>query len=103
MSSGPSFQQTLRAVSSIGLTSSANPSAAGQSVTFSAVGTPSTATGTVQVLDRGTVIGTATLAAGIAGFSTSSFAAGAHSITASYGGEAHDAPGSPAATGQSGQ
>ncbi len=101
MSSGTSFQQTIRAVSSIGLTSSANPSAAGQSVTFSAVVTPSTATGTVQVLDRGTVIGTATLASGIAVFSTSSLAAGAHSITASYGGDANDAPASSAAIAQS--
>jgi hypothetical protein len=100
MSSGTSFQQTIRAASSITLASSVNPSATGQSVTFTAMVTPSAATGTVQFLDRGTAIGTATLASGTAVLATSSLAAGAHSITASYGGDANDAPASSAAVAQ---
>jgi large repetitive protein len=100
MSAGTSFHQTVLAASSIVLTSSANPSATGQSVTFTALVTPSAATGTVTFLDRGTVIGTATLVSGTAAFATSSLAAGAHSITASYSGDANDVPASSAAVAQ---
>jgi len=75
------------------LTSSANPSTSGQSVTFTATvaavspgtGTP---TGTVNFLDNGTTIGTeATLTAGVATFTTSSLAVGTQSITAVYSGD----------------
>ncbi len=75
------------------LTSSANPSVSGQSVTFTATvaavspnsGTP---TGTVNFLDGTTVIGTAEpLTAGVATFSTSSLTVATHSITAVYSGD----------------
>ena len=73
------------------LTSSQNPSGAGQSVTFTATiaatGTSAPVpTGTVSFLDGGTPIGTGTLNAGVATFATSSLAVGSHNITASYPG-----------------
>jgi hypothetical protein len=75
------------------ITSSANPSAFGQAVTFTATvkaaapgsGTPS---GTVTFKDGATVLGTASLAGGKASFVTSTLAVGTHSITAVYGGNA---------------
>ena len=71
------------------LTSSANPSALGQSVTFTATVTKSsgTPTGTVTFKDGTTVIGSGTLSSGKATFTTSSLSISPHSITASYGGD----------------
>jgi hypothetical protein len=79
------------AVSKIALTASANTVTTGQSVTFTATVT-STAnvnvpTGTVTFLDGMTSLGTGTLSAGVAKFPTSTLVAGAHSITAIYGGD----------------
>ena len=77
------------------LTSSANPSAAGQSVTFTAsvAAAPGAAspTGTVTFIDGGTVLGTVPLA-GFSGGSAASFATGAltvgsHAIAAQYSGD----------------
>ncbi len=68
------------------LSSSPNPSAAGQSVTLRATVNPSSASGTVQFLDGSTVIGAGTLNSGVATFSTASLAAGNHSLRAAYGG-----------------
>jgi galactose oxidase-like protein/Big-like domain-containing protein len=68
-----------------------NPSGFGQSASFSATISPSTATGTVQFLDGGNLIGTGAVSAGTASFATSSLAVGAHSITAAYGGDTNDA------------
>lgn len=70
--------------------SSANPSAQGQMVTFTATvfaasGTP---TGTIVFADGTTPIGTAQLVDRRASFSTSGLAAGTHSITATYQGDA---------------
>src|SRR5262249_52931876 len=76
------------------LASSANPSVVGQAVTFTATvaatapgaGTP---TGTVTFRDGATVLGTGTLdAGGVASFAAAALAAGSHSITAAYGGDA---------------
>jgi sugar lactone lactonase YvrE len=100
MSSGESFAQIVQSVSSVGLTSSLNPSIVGQSATFTAVVAPSAATGTVQFLSSGTVIGTAMVASGRAVFSTSSLAAGTYSITAFYSGDANDTPATSAAVSQ---
>ncbi len=74
----------------VGLTSSQNPSIPGQSVTFTATvssdaGTP---TGTVTFASDGTTIGTKTLVGGVAALSTASLAAGPHTITATYNGTA---------------
>src|SRR5206468_2326324 len=75
------------------LSSSANPSAVGQAVTFTAsvtvtapgAGTPS---GTVTFQDGATLLGTGTLnGAGQAAFSTTTLAAGTHAITAVYAGD----------------
>jgi hypothetical protein len=69
------------------LTSSVNPSAPGQAITFSAA-VPVGATGTVTFLDGTTIIGTGTVnAAGVAIFTTSTLTTGTHSVTASYGGD----------------
>jgi hypothetical protein len=70
------------------LASSLNPSAYGQSVTFTAAVTAAsgTPTGTVIFYDGSTQLGSATLANGSASLSTSLLAAGSHSITAAYQG-----------------
>jgi hypothetical protein len=70
-----------------------NPSAFGQAVTFTATILPSTATGTVQFLDGGNLIGTGTVSAGTASFATSSLTAGANNITATYSGDSNNATG----------
>jgi hypothetical protein len=80
--------------STTAVTSSQNPSALGQSVTFTATVSPvapaaSTPTGTVTFLDGGSSIGTGTLSGGVATFTTSALAAGNHIITAGYSGDAN--------------
>ena len=76
------------------LASTPNPSFAGQAVTFTATvsksGGAGTPTGTVTFKDGGTTLGTGTLnGAGAASFATSALAAGSHSVTAVYGGDAN--------------
>jgi hypothetical protein len=86
------FIQTVNTPTATTVTSSANPSVFGQPVTFTATvsaaapgsGTP---TGTVTFSDGLTSIGSGTLSAGIATFSTSSLTVGAHAITAIYSGD----------------
>src|SRR5439155_25037294 len=87
-------QQNVSAVNmadtTITVTSDANPSILGQSVTFTAAvasgaGTP---TGTVTFYDSTTIIGTGTLDdTGQARFTESSCTGVYHTITASYGGD----------------
>jgi hypothetical protein len=77
------------------LTSSPSPSTYGQTVTFSAMVTPTsgtaTPTGTVQFYDGTTLLGSGTLnASGAAAFATSSLAVGSHAITAQYLGDTID-------------
>jgi hypothetical protein len=91
-STSPAVSQTVsQASTTTTLKSSLNPSAYGQSVTFTATVSPqyaNTATGTVTFKDGVTALGTAALDGnGNATFTTSSLAAGSHSITASYGGD----------------
>jgi hypothetical protein len=72
-----------------GLTSTANPSASGSSVTFTATVSAQFATpgGSVTFKDGSTVLGTGTLnAGGVATYTTSALGVGSHSITAVYGG-----------------
>jgi hypothetical protein len=71
------------------LTSSVNPSAIGQPVTFTATVSPSSATGTVEFLDGATVIGSGTLSGGSTTFQISSLSVGTHPITAHYLGSAN--------------
>ena len=74
------------------LTSSANPSSTGQSVTLSAVvssGAAGTPTGTVIFMDDAATLGSAAIdGTGAATFATSTLDAGTHNITAVYGGDA---------------
>jgi hypothetical protein len=71
------------------LTSSLNPSTYGSSVTFTAVISPSAATGKVTFYDGSSSLGTGNLSGGKTTFSTSTLVAGSHSITASYGGDSN--------------
>jgi hypothetical protein len=81
-------QTVNKASTTTTLTSNRNPSNLGQSVTFTATVSPSTASGSVQFLDGSTVLSTATLSAGRASLSTATLSAGSHSITAKYVGDA---------------
>ncbi|WP_407177962.1 Ig-like domain repeat protein [Bradyrhizobium sp. STM 3562] len=80
-------QQTVSVnATTISLSSSPNPSQAGQAVIFTAnVTSPGGApTGNVTFKDGGTALGTVALSGGVATFTTTSLAAGHHTITASY-------------------
>jgi hypothetical protein len=92
--SSTSFNETVLAASSVVLQSNANPTTVGQSIIFTAVITPSSATGTVQFLDGGALIGTAPVSSGLATFSTAAFAKGLHTVTATYSGDSANAPAS---------
>jgi len=85
----PSLQQIILvngAPTITTLTSSANPSSFGGSVTFTATVT-SGATGTVTFKNGSTTLGSGTISAGSASFNTSALSGGTHSITAEYGGD----------------
>src|SRR5207244_12388623 len=85
-------QLVNKATTTTSLTSYTTLSRSGQSATFTATiaavspgaGTP---TGTVNFLDGATVIGTGTLSAGVATFSTGALSVATHSITAAYQGD----------------
>ncbi len=83
---------TAAGPSTTSISSSPNPSSFYQNVTFTAMVSPSTATGTITFYDGSTVLGTSALNAGTASFSTAALSAGARSITAAYGGDGFDAP-----------
>ncbi|MDO7845075.1 Ig-like domain repeat protein [Hymenobacter sp. M29] len=93
---GASTSNTLtqvvnNAATSTTLSSSANPSTFGQSVTFTAtvaVTSPGAGTvaGTVTFKDGSTTLGTGTISGSTATFNTSALSQGSHSITAVYGG-----------------
>jgi unsaturated chondroitin disaccharide hydrolase len=77
------------APTSTSLVSSANPSAFGQSVTFTAAVHPATSatpTGTITFKDGTATLGTVSLASSTASFTTATLAAQSHSITAVYSG-----------------
>ena len=84
-------QVVTEATSTATLTSSPNPSAAGQSVTFTATITSPTvaATGPVTFTAGKTVIGTAQLANGKATFTISTLAVGTTTVTATYYGDSN--------------
>ena len=74
------------------VSSSANPSAFGQSVTFTASVSSGAAIPngeTVTFKDGASTIGTATLSSGSAAFSTSALSVAGHSITVVYGGDSN--------------
>jgi hypothetical protein len=81
-------QTVNQAPTSTTVSSSANPSALGQNVTFTATVSPSAATGSVTFKDGTTTLGSSALnSSGVVTFSTSGLAAGSHSITAVYSGD----------------
>ncbi len=87
-STSPGLAQMVnKAGTSTSLASSMNPSASGQTVTFTASISPSTATGAVQFFDGSTSLGTANLSGGAASLSTSALSVGSHSIAASFSGD----------------
>jgi hypothetical protein len=73
------------------ITSSSNPSFVGQDVTFFAKIDQAAFSGTVSFVDGLIALGTATLREGEATFKTNRLTAGAHTITAVYGGDANHA------------
>jgi subtilisin family serine protease len=80
--------RTATSTLAVALTTGANPSAPGATVTFTAALTPGTGSGAVQFLDGGVPLsGAIPLTNGVASFSTSGLALGAHSITARYTGD----------------
>ncbi len=90
------------ATTTLSLTSGANPSTLGQSLTFTATIGPSISvlfytvnpTGTVQFQDGGSNLGSpVTVSNSTATFTTAALSVGAHSITAVYSGDANFAPG----------
>ncbi len=81
-----------KADTAIELTSSPNPSAYGEPVTFTAVVTSDADVPdgeTVSFMQGKIVLGTATLSDGSASFTTSTLEGGSHSITAVYGGDSN--------------
>jgi hypothetical protein len=94
-STSPQLAQVVKGITSTTtLTSSSNPSALGQTVTFTAtvsaaVGTP---VGNVTFKRGITALGTVALSGGVATFSTSTLPAGSNLITARYGGSTNYQP-----------
>jgi len=90
------FPTTLQVTdgTSVTLSSSANPAAYLQPVTFSASvasATGTTPTGTVNFMDGSTLIGSGSLnASSVASFTTSSLSSGTHSMVAAYLGDANN-------------
>lgn len=94
--SSNSLQQTVgQAATTTGVTSSANPSVFGQTVTLTATVSPTapasgTPSGTVQFQSDGVNLGaTVALSGGVAIRNTSTLAVGTHTITATYNGSAN--------------
>jgi hypothetical protein len=69
------------------LNASPSPATYGQTVTLTATVTPSAATGTVTFKDGTVQLGQPALSGGKATLTTSTLAAGSHSLTATYGGD----------------
>ena len=84
-------QVVIKASPTITVTSSANPAVTGQSVTFQALISPATATGSITFKNGATTLGTGTLTSGVATYKTSSLAVGgSYTINVSYPGDAND-------------
>jgi hypothetical protein len=83
---GTTTQSVVKATPRVTLTSSTNPSAVNQSVTFSA-SLPSGVTGTVTFTSGSTLLGTAAITSGTATVSTSTLPTGSDTITATYSGD----------------
>lgn len=82
------------------LASSLNPSTYNAAVTLTLTLGNSTATGTVRFYDGANLLGSATVASGVATLSTSTFAVGSHTLTANYLGDGNFSPATSAAVTQ---
>jgi hypothetical protein len=82
-------QSVVKTATTTALTSSLNPSVSGHAVTFTAQVSPSAATGSIQFVDGSSLLGTVTVSGGSAALAVSSLSVGAHSITATYSGDAN--------------
>jgi hypothetical protein len=85
---GTTNQTVSKATPVVSLASSLNPSASGQSVTFTAT-LPSGVTGTVTFTSGATTLGTSTLSGGTASVATSTLPVGTDPITATYNGDSN--------------
>ena len=101
----PITQTVNKAVTTVALVSSVDPSTLGQAVTFTATATTlpaATPTGSVTFLDGASTLGvTALNGSGIATLTTSTLGAGDHSVTAVYAGDASNSAGTSSALIQS--
>ena len=79
-------------LTALALTAGTNPSTAGQVLTFAAQVTPPSATGVVQFMDAGNLIGVASVTNANALLPGVSLSAGTHTITAAYSGDYYLAP-----------
>ena len=86
------FTISPNAATTLSLTSSANPSTFGHSITLTATLSPSSLTGKVTFYDGTTVLGTSSLTGGVATVSTELLASGARSLRAYYPGITGYAP-----------
>jgi len=86
-STGSVSQTVNRAATTTVVVSDVNPSVFGQSVTFTATVSPSTAGGTIDFSIDGASVGVVTLVTGQAKFTTSALTVGAHAVIATYSGD----------------
>lgn len=97
------FVYVAPAQTTLSLISSATPSVVGQNVTFTATATAAAGgpvTGGVTFKNGATTLGTGTLNAGVATFSTTNLAIGTHPITATYAGNLTFGPATSGAVNQ---
>ena len=87
-SSAPVVQTVLKRNSEVTVTSVSTTSTVGQGVVFTVAITPVTATGSVQLLDNGNVLGTIVLRNGMGSLITTALTAGTHAMQAVYNGDA---------------
>ena len=99
ITSGALLQSVTQSPTTVTLKSSANPSVYGQSVTLTAIvtGSGGLPTGTVTFSDGNTAPKIVNLANGVASYTTTALTIGAHTITASYSGDANYGSGSSTA------
>jgi len=90
--SSPVVESVALLPTATALAAAPNPSVAGQSVTLTATVMPGNPTGTVSFFDGANLLGSGALSNGVATLATSSLTAANHSLTASYGGDANNAP-----------
>jgi uncharacterized delta-60 repeat protein len=88
------LENTVKAESTVKLTSSRNPSLVSENVTFNTTLSPITATGTITFTFGGSTTVTSTLVSGIASYMTNTLPLGKTEVTATYSGDSSIASGS---------